>query len=196
MSLCRYVGNRPLTALDWQGTRFIVAGPHQGLNLSIADFFDGGPSNTWYFGKDHDVSLRFWTSHFALQWVREHYERDIEGYCHAFPEGERDWVAEGLQHTATFAEFIDDLKSLWGFHRDGKGLDFGVQVVGSFTYSVYMGISCPKCEKWVQLFVLNTWSIASLTRIPGMRSSVTSSPVLNPVDIVVRYYRRDKVRNQ
>jgi RHS repeat-associated protein len=184
INLYRGFGNDPLLYTDPMGLRDIVAGAGDDLRTTIKDFFNGGESNVWRFPSGHSVSYRF-KAHPAFGWIWGCYN-ELYKFCKQYPQKKKTWDLKNLSYVATTSDFKNDLDTGWGSLTEGlKHSDFGIQVVGSFTYSVKMVVDCCARKKSLTIELHNTWSIGSLTRNPITRQPITNSKLLNPVEVVV-----------
>lgn len=169
----------------------IVAGSGQNLINTIADFFDGGPSNTWVFNYPHNVAKRFQNDR-GTKFLWDLYYKDLESYCQFEPGGKKTQKID-FQFTASFDDFKSDAFSVLGYWREGAPYgDFGTQSFGSYRATGEVTIDCCKREKSIKLELFNRWSTASLTRNPITRKSMMSGNVWNPVDVYVKYDLHDE----
>ena len=78
INLYAFVRNNPINSIDPNGLATIVAGSGQNLINTIADFFDGGPSNTWIFNYPHTVAKRFQKDR-GTKFIWDLYNHDLRG---------------------------------------------------------------------------------------------------------------------
>jgi len=197
INLYGFVGNDGMNYTDYRGLIRIDAGTNDNIDSTIIDFFNGGPSNDWYFDSDHSVAGRF-EKHQALKPIMDVYNALTKDFCNS---GEP-VISSGywqqkidFQFTASTKDFMNDVKTGLGYYGEGlKHKDHGTNAFGSFHLDGFISIDCCSNKKWMEVTIKNTWSMGSLLRNPVTRRPIFRSSALNPVNVQVSIYKLDDLQ--
>ena len=147
---------------------------------ALNDFLNGGPSRHYWYAYPDSAATRL-LSHPNVYPV---WRKFLDARC-----GTTRVITGEIMYKAPGWQFFKDVWTTFGVYEvDGHiniannyARDLGYEVLGSFTGHYTISLDCAKCQKSLVMRIYNTFTMASLTRIPFFNFSLISGSLLNPV---------------
>jgi len=186
-NLFGFIGNNTISFVDPFGERPIQATNDMNLRTVVNDFFDGGPTNVYYFWPPHPLTERM-KHHSSMDILWEWYNKGAQTLCVSDPKTKLSQEFT-TYYTAPGSQAINDYLDWVG--QAGEGMpykDYGTNVLGSFKMSVRTEIDCNRCWRYLWVQVYNEFSEASLFRKPWNRKeSFNITLGLEPVGVYITF---------
>jgi len=178
----------------------VVAGPDDNIATTVRDFFNGGPATDWYFNYPHPVTKRLLEQTPFKEFYDIYNNRSLlYKWCKCVDDdfsgniqqstGNRVFEQEyDGQFVAPGINFLSDVYDVWGAFGEGTPHnDWGLNIFGSYAAKIKLRVDCENRTASLNFEAWNSWSMASLTRLPIVRDfSFITNNALNPVTITLQ----------